>query len=311
MKTKHIDALWSHLHWLGVLDMSASYTAAAKRLGVSKAAVSHRITELEQAAGVPLVRRTTRSVQLTEAGKHLVTSTRDSFSSIERCFTGLREQSVAPSGLLRVTAPVALGRQHVVPRVASFLAKNPGVRIEMELSDELRSLAQDGFDLAIRHVETVPDTHVAWVLCETETLLVASESYIEKKPAPRIPSDLSSHNCLYYLRGNPEPTWTLHRRRGKKERVAVPVRGTFVANNSETLRDLAVAGTGIAMLPDFSAADLLQAGRLVRVLPDWRPIGAFGRNIFAIRPYSPQVPRAAQAFVAHLRDALWGGFPTS
>jgi len=149
MKTKKVESLWSHLHWLGVLAETGSFTAAAARLGVSKAAMSHRIGELEQATGVPLVRRTTRSVRLTEAGQHLVDSTRSSFAEIERHFAGVKDMAGAPSGILRVTVPVAFGRQRIVPLLPKFLRLYPDVRIELELSDRLSSLAKEGFDLAV------------------------------------------------------------------------------------------------------------------------------------------------------------------
>ena len=152
MKKQQIEALWGHVHWLGVLADAGSYTAAAARLGVSKAAVSLRISELEAAAGVPLVRRTTRSLRLTEAGQGLVDATREAFVQIERSFAGVRELADTPRGLLRVTAPVALGRQHIVPLMPAFLRAYPELSIELDLSAQISSLARDGFDVAIRHV---------------------------------------------------------------------------------------------------------------------------------------------------------------
>lgn len=309
MKTKKIDALWSHVYWLGVLNSERSYTGAATRLGVSKAAVSYRVAELEQATGVSLVRRTTRSVRLTEAGHRLVESTRDSFAHIEQSFAGVKDLSPEPGGLLRVTAPVALGRQHVVPRMAGFLKKYPNVRIELELSDKLSSLSQEGFDLAVRHVDAVPDTHVAWMLCSTQSVLVASKAYLRTRGTPKTPLELEHHNCLHYMRSTPAPTWSFEKAKGRSERLSVPIRGTFTANNSETLRELAVAGTGIALLPDFSALEALAAGRLVPVLTGWRSVGAFGGQIFAVRPFTPHVPRSVHVFVAYLREAMKDGFP--
>ncbi|MET0348177.1 MAG: LysR family transcriptional regulator [Rhizobacter sp.] len=311
MKNKKIEALWAHVHGLGVLASLGSYTAAAQRLGVSKAAMSQRIAELEQAAGVALVRRTTRSVRLTEAGQQLVDSTRAAFDDIERSFSGVKDLAAAPRGVLRVTAPVALGRQQIVPLVPAFLKLYPEVRVELELSDRLVSLAQEGFDLAIRHVAVVPDTHVAWTLCETRSLLVATRAYLRRRGVPKVPGDLAHHDCLHYLRGGETPTWSFEPVKGRGGRVAVAVRGAFAANNSEALRDAALAGAGIALVPDFSAHRDVAAGKLVEVLPDWRPVGAFGGQLHAIRPYSPHVPRTVQALVSYLREGLAAGFPTT
>ena len=308
MKTKNIDSLWSHVHWLSVLASMGSYTSAAQRLGVSKAAMSHRISELEQAAGVPLVRRTTRSVRLTEAGQQLVDATRASFAEIERSFAGIKDLAEVPHGLLRVTAPVALGRQQIVPLIPAFLRQYPDVRIELELSDRLSSLAQEGFDLAIRHVASVPDTHVAWKLCETHSVLVAIRSYLRRRGAPSTPGDLADHNCLHYLRSGDTPAWSFEPMKGKGGRLSVAVKGNFAANNSEALREAALGGVGIALLPDFSAQKDIGSGKFVTVLPEWRSVGAFGDHLYAIRPYSPHVPRTVNAFVSYLRTAMQGGF---
>ncbi len=308
MKTKKVESLWSHLHWLGVLAETGSFTAAAGRLGVSKAAMSHRVSELEQATGVPLVRRTTRSVRLTEAGQHLVDATRSSFAEIERNFAGVKDMAGAPRGLVRVTVPVALGRQRIVPLLPEFLRLYPDVRIELELSDRLTSLAKEGFDLAVRHVASVPDTHVAWKLCDTRSVLVASRSYLQRRGTPAWPEDLSDHDCLHYLRDSTAPTWAFEPRKGKGGRVTVKISGVFAANNSEALRETALAGLGIALVPDFSAQQEIEAGRLRPVLTDWRVVGAFGEQLFAIRPYAPQVPRTVQVLVVFLRERLAEGF---
>ncbi len=314
MNDQKISELWHHLHWLSVLAQQGSYTAAAARLGVSKAAMSQRIAELERAARVPLVQRTTRSVRLTEAGQRLVDDTRTSFEQIEHSFAQVRDLAGVPSGLLRVTAPVAFARQQLAPRLADFLREYPDVRLQLDMSDRLSSLATEGFDLAIRHTARPPDTHVAWTLCGTHSVLVASKTYLRRAGTPQMPADLQDHNCLHYLRAQDTPTWTLARVRPKSkdkandERITVPVKGQLAANNSEALREAALTGLGIALLPDFSAQAALQQGKLVQVLPDWRPVGAFAEQLYAIRPYSPHVPRAVTAFVDYLRKALAAGF---
>ena len=308
MKRKKIDELWSHVHWLGLLAETQSYTAAAQRLGVSKAAMSHRITELEAAAGVALVRRTTRSVRLTEAGQRLVDATRTCFAAIEEGYASVQDLAEQPGGVVVLTMPVALGRQQIVPRLPAWLEAHPKVRIEVDLSDQLRSLAQDGYDLAIRHVDTVPDTHVAWPLCDTETVLAATPDYVRRIGVPASPRELGGHNCLHYPRGGATPTWSFEATRGRRERISVPVLGNCSANNSEVLRELALSGSGIALLPDFSARQELADGRLVRVLPQWRSVGAFGERIYAMRPYSAHVPRSVQSLVAFLKKSLAGGF---
>ena len=313
MDNQKINSLWGHLHWLSVLDQQGSYTAAAARLGVSKAAVSQRIAELERAARVPLVQRTTRSVRLTEAGQRLVDDTRTSFEQIAQSFEQVRDLAEQPSGLIRVTAPVALARQQLMPLFTEFLRLHPQVRIELDMADRLRSLATEGFDLAIRHTERAPDTHVAWALCDTASVLVATRAYLRRAGIPKTPADLQQHNCLHYPRSQETPVWSFSPGKASKskETLNIPVRGALSANNSEALREAALTGAGIALLPDFSAQESLRKGQLVQVLPDWQVDGGFGRHIFAIRPYTPHVPRAVSALVAHLRSGLAQGFSAS
>ncbi|GAA4329483.1 LysR family transcriptional regulator [Pigmentiphaga soli] len=310
MEDHKVSALWTHLHWLTVLAQHGSFTAAAAHLSVSKAAMSQRIAELERAAGVALVRRTTRSVRLTEAGRQLVDDTRGAFDRIASSFEGVRDLAEAPRGLLRVTAPVAFARQQLVPRLPGFLRQHPQVRIELDLSDRLRSLAVDGFDLALRHTHAPPDTHVAWALCASRSVLVASRAYLRRRGQPAAPQELAGHDHLHYPRPQHTPVWTFEARgRGAApQRITVPVRGPLAANNSEALRDAALAGLGIALLPDFSAESALKSGKLLRLLPDWDAVDTFAEQIYAIRPYSTHVPRAVQALVAYLRDAFRAGF---
>lgn len=309
---KRVSAnLWAPLYWLTVLDQQGSFTAAAARLGVSKAAVSQRIADLEHVAGVPLVRRTTRSVQLTDAGRQLVHNTRDAFDQISWSFSSIRDLAQEPTGLLRVTVPVAFARQQLLPRLPEFLTMYPDIRMELDLSDRIRSLSSDGFDLAIRHVAEPPETHVAWTLSATTPLLVASPDYLEAAGTPTCPEHLSEHRCLYYPRPKGRLTWTLESMetdRGAAQRVTVPLQGAFAANNSEILRDVAVAGLGIAVIPDFSGQAALKSRQLVQVLPDWRPVSTFADRIYAIRPYSPHVPQAVTVFVSFLRRIFKDGF---
>jgi DNA-binding transcriptional LysR family regulator len=312
MDDKKVEALWIHLHWLTVLAQQGSYTASAQRLGVSKAAMSQRISELERAAGVPLVQRTTRSVRLTEAGQQLVDGMRDPFERIAQSFSSVRDLADEPAGLVRITAPVAFARQQLVPRIAEFLRAHPRIRLELDMSDRLSSLATEGFDLAIRHTASPPDTHVAWPLCSTRSVLVASRDYLRRRGTPATPPDLTGHDCLHYPRGQDTSAWhfapTERRRRTQAQRVSVPVSGPFCANNSEALRDAAMAGLGIALVPDFSAQAALQSGKLVEVLSGWASVGTFSTQIYAIRPYATQVPRSVSAFVGWLRTALAEGF---
>lgn len=302
------ELLWGQLHALTVVAQLGSFTKAAQRLGLSKAAVSQRIAELERAMGATLVARTTRSVRLTEAGARLVEDTEASFAQITRSLAETRDAAGQPRGLLRITAPVALGRQHVAPQLGAFLRLYPEIRIELDLSDRLAALTQEGFDLAIRHTSAPPDTHVAVKLCASRALLLASPAYLKRHGAPAHPAELGAHACLPYLR--PGPAQWLFEQRGARggERIKVQVQGPLRAANSEVLREAALDGLGIALLPDFSVSGALAAGRLRELLPDWRPAGFFGDAIYAIHPWSSSAPRPVRLFIEHMRQAFADGF---
>jgi len=265
-----------------------------------------RISELERSVGVPLVRRTTRSVVLTQAGMQLVDDTQASFKRIEQSFASVKDLAGTPRGLVRVTAPVALGRQRVAPMLPPFLHQHPDIRLELDLTDRFVNLAQEGFDLAIRHTHAPPETYVAWVLCESRSVLLASHDYLSRHGTPAHPSDLASHACLLYLRDSAAHSWSFEKARSRKgvERLTVPVSGPFKANNSEVVREAVLGGLGIGLLPDFSVAGELIPGQLVPVLPAWKPVGFFGERLYAVRPRASHVPRAVQLLVDHLRRAF-------
>ena len=304
------DLLWQQVHWLGAIAAQGSLTAAAQRLGVSKAAVSQQLAALERRIGVPLVRRTTRTLRLTEAGQRLVDETAPAFAHIVRSVGAVHDLAETPRGLVRVTAPVALGRQHVAPHLLSFLRKYSDIQVELELSDRLSNLPQEGFDLAVRHVAAPPENHVAWKLCDTRSLLVASAAYLRRHGQPQHPAELAQHACLTYLRPG-AAVWMFEQPNAKDaepHRVRVTVQGPLRANTSEVLREAARAGLGIALEPDFSLDLGGRSSTLRAVLPQWRALGFFGQAIYAIRPWSPNTPRAIQLLVEHLRQALATGF---
>lgn len=223
----------------------------------------------------------------------------------------VRELSGVPRGLVRVTAPVAFARQQLVPKLPDFLAVNPEVRVQLEVSDRVASLSAEGFDLAIRHSPEAPETHVAWKMCSTYSVVVASRAYLRKRGTPQSPEDLAHHDCQYYPPTTGQPAWSFERkgaRKGPDSGVTLSVNGSFSANNSETLRDAALEGLGTALVPDFTAQAAGQAGKLAVVLPEWRVTGAFAQQLYIVRPYSSHVPRAVALFVNHLRERFADGF---
>lgn len=301
MKDLKPDALWHHLYWLTVLAEQKSFTQAAERLEVSKSAFSQRIKELETQAGVALVSRTTRSVRLTPAGEKLVSEITQPFKDIEKSFVGLRDMTGSVRGLVRITAPVAFARQQLLPHLNDFLKSYPEVRIQLEVEDRIVPMVSEGFDIAIRHSDKLPDTSIALPLCETRAMLVASGHYLATHGVPAHPEALIDHDCLYYPRGTELPRWVFEKAAAPGRAVSVNVRGPLATNNSESIRDAAISGMGIAMLPDFSAGVAIREGTLQEVLADWKIIDAFASKIWILRPYNRQTPRAVTVFIHWLQ----------
>lgn len=197
MSESRPESYWLHLYWLTVLEEQKSYTRAAEKLGISKSAISQKISELERVTGKTLVHRTTRSVSLSDDGLRLVAELNEPFGQLRDIFTGACDEGGPLRGTLRLTAPVAFSRQQLVPAIAPFLYQHPQLHLQLEVTDRLVSLASEGFDLAIRHCrrEALPDTHVAWPLCHTATLTVASADYIRRHGRPETPKICATTNA--------------------------------------------------------------------------------------------------------------------
>lgn len=298
---------FSDMHLLTVLAETQSFAQAAERLGISRSSASMRIAALEKAAGVPLVRRSTRQVSLTEAGQQLVAEVAPAFERITSSYHAVHDLTGAPRGTLRVTAPVALGRQHISPSLGSFLLRYPDVRLELELTDRIVNLAHEGFDLAIRHTRHIPDNFVVWELARSRSALVGTDAYLARKGLPRHPTDLTQHDCVLYT-GSPRSI--AFQKEGSDLTVYADVQPRFTANNSEVLREVVLSGAALGLLPDFS----LKGGQespLQQVLPEWSVQGYFGVHILAVRPFSPRVPLAVHCLVEHLQSVFADAFSHS
>jgi DNA-binding transcriptional LysR family regulator len=256
-----------------------SFSRAAQRLGISRSAASKHVSRLEAVLGARLLNRTTRKLSLTEAGSSIREHCKRMAAEVEASEISVQPFVSRPQGLLRVSAPGAFGRLHLVPLLPDYLALHPDISIDLVLSDQLVDLVAEQFDIAISSSplgtanlirrELVP---IRWSIC-------AAAAYLESSGAPTRPDELHQHNCIYYasaaVRGD---HWTFKQ---NGESHTMQVRGNFRANNSEAVRDAAVAGIGVALLPTFAIWREINAGTLLRLMPDWTPFGTFGQNLTA------------------------------
>lgn len=274
------------------------FSAAARRLGLSKSAVSKQVGRLEDRLGVRLLNRTTRRLSLTEAGATFYEACRrvlDEASSAEQAVSDL---ATAPRGLLRLNAPMSFGFLHLGPAIPAFHARYPQVTVDAAMNDRFVDLVEEGYDVAIRIGALRDSSLVARRLAPCRAVLCASPDYLARRGRPRRPEDLAGHDCLLYANSANPREWTFHGQRGRQ---AVAVKGPLIANNGDVLCGAALAGMGITRLPTFIVGPQLRKGRLEVVLPD-HPLPEQG--IHAVYPHGRNLSPKVRVFVDFLADHL-------
>jgi DNA-binding transcriptional LysR family regulator len=261
-----------------VVEMK-SFSAAAEVLGLSKSAVSKQVARLESLVGARLLRRTTRSLSLTQAGEVMYERAAQAVALLTQASGALSELTREPRGRVRITAPVTYGRLRVLPRLQDFLARYPNIEVQLVLLDRAVDLAAEGFDFAIRLTPKLPADVVARPLGKESYTLVAKSGYFERRSAPQQPADLQHVNCLLYEMTDALSTWHLV---GPSGNVKVRVSGNMAVNSSESLHQLVLRGVGVAVLPSWVADSDLRRGRLEQVLPGWRVKAPFATDVHLV-----------------------------
>lgn len=278
-----------------------SFAATAQRLGLSRSAVSKNIRELEEHLGTTLVRRTTRAINLTEAGAKYYERVSQLLQDLQSADDAAGEASGAPQGVLRVAAPMSLGLLCISPILSEFLATYPRLSVEMQLSDTKVNLLHGDFDLAIRGSRELEDSSIiARSLGETDHVICAAPSYFAQRGRPDHPEALRGHDCLVYTGSQHYDRW---RFRQQEEELSITVRGPFRCNNSLSLRQAALDGVGLVRIPEIYVAEDLAAGRLERALQDW-PTQKLG--IWIMYPDALFVPSRLRVFIQFLVSRLQG-----
>ncbi len=280
--------------FLEVAD-AGGVSPAARRLGLSKSIVSRRLARLEEALGVQLLSRTTHGATLTEAGATFREHAARIVAELETA-----QEALSPvgdlRGLLRIAAPLSLGPMQLAPVFAELARRHPMLRVHAAYSDRFVDLVGEGFDAAVR-MGFLPDSSlVARRICEIYGKYVASPSYIAAHGAPQTPDDLLSHEAL--MQGT--ETWRFVNR-GKT--VLLHPRGRFKADNGEALLAAAVAGLGVAALPDLMIEPHVASGMLIPVLSDYPPPKA---GLFVVRPPGDFPPRKVKVLIEILLEHFAG-----
>jgi DNA-binding transcriptional LysR family regulator len=246
-----------------------NFTKAAAKLGVSQSALSHTIRGLESRLGLRLLTRTTRSVSPTEAGERLLTAVGPHFEDIQAELDALSALRDKPSGTVRITAGLHVTETILWPRLQPMLRKNPDVRVEINVDYGLANIVADRFDAGVRLGEQVARDMIAVRIGpDFRFVVVAAPSYLSNRSEPRSPADLTQHNCINLRMPTYGGIYTWEFERGGRE-INVRVDGQLVFNNSRQILNAALAGFGVAYLPEDTVAPHLERKRLVQVLDNW------------------------------------------
>ncbi|MGE8261106.1 LysR family transcriptional regulator [Lelliottia jeotgali] len=270
-----------------------SLTAAAEALEMSRAMVTRYLAEVERWLGARLLHRTTRRISLTGPGEAALLRFRQMLAIGDELRGELATDNPEPHGLLRVTASVSFGQNHLAAAVAEFVKRHPLTRVELLLVDRVVNLVEERVDIAVRISRAIDPSLIARPLGQCRSVLCAAPSYLAERGTPTTADALATHNCLtHHYVG--KSVWHLQRD-GRK--IAVAVGGNISANEASLLLEAVRAGAGIAMLPMYQIAPLLQAGELVAVLPD-HEVELLG--LYAVYASRRQLPTIMRSFLDFL-----------
>lgn len=275
---------------------TGSITAAAQRLGLAKSVVSERLAELEQTVGAHLIQRTTRKSSLTENGRTFLASARRLLADADAAVAAIAEPGNELVGPLRISAPVSFGTLHLAEPLFDFLRQHPRIELALELDDRFVDPAADGFDAVIRHGPVLDRRLIAHRLATSTRHFVASPDYLARAEPIRCAEDLTRHRGILYSRR--EADWRFDRPSGA---LVIRPQVALRLNNGVMMRGAALAGLGVALLPEFMMRDELRTGQLRVVDVGLSPQGA---ELFVAHPRDRNPSGKIRALVSHLRQSF-------
>ncbi|MHA6684749.1 LysR family transcriptional regulator [Mesorhizobium sp. A556] len=245
---------------------AGGFTAAARRTGDSQPAVSKAVGALEKRLGVLLFNRSTRRVTLTDQGQRYYDRTKPLIGELDDADSELTSSTLKVSGTIRIAVSATFGRLHILPLIPDLLSLNPGLQLDLILSDSVRNMVEDRIDLAIRVGPVDEPDAVVTRVARTPLVCVGSRRYFEERGVPRAPAELGSHNCLLYNGLMESNNWPFC---GPDGEFSVPVHGNLSSNSVETIRSAVLAGVGIGMFAKISLADDLQHPDVISVFEEF------------------------------------------
>ncbi|MEO1078261.1 MAG: LysR substrate-binding domain-containing protein [Pseudomonadota bacterium] len=274
------------------------FAPAARRMGLATSSLTRQVNSLEQALGVQLLNRSTRSVTLTDAGQSYLEQTSLILDSLDDANRSISEEGGAPRGLLRVSLPVVFAALHVAPSLGLFVRQYPDIKLDLRLSDKTVNLVDDRIDVAIRIGPLDNANFIAKKLAPHRRVVCASPDYLSEHGVPTHPREIAAHRCLIFDFADGDRTWRFEK---DGEKFSLGVDGPIVADNSDVLRQAAISGAGLLMMGSWLIGEDIRAGRLVQVLDGWtaghRDINS---AIHAVYLPNRRGSRKVSAFVDHL-----------
>lgn len=289
-----MDRLSAERMFVKVVE-TGSFAGAALRLGTSSGQASKLVARLEASLGVKLLNRTTRALSLTEAGQAYAERLRVLIESFDDLDTEVRNAAVAPRGRIRLTAPLSFGTIRLAPLLARFAVAYPDIGLDVQFTDRIVNLVDEGFDAAIRVGNPTDQTLVGRKLGSARMLTVASPAYLAARGCPEQPADLAGHDCIIDTNFRDPHFWPFADQ--QRARVA----GRLAFSNATACLAAAEAGLGIAFLPDFVAAGCLEAGLVVQVMANAEPPAM---SIHALYPGGRHLPAKVRVLIDFLLEAM-------
>jgi DNA-binding transcriptional LysR family regulator len=288
--------------FVAVVD-AGSFIRAADASGMSKAAVSRHVNDLEQRLGVRLLHRTTRRLSLTAEGQAFHARCKELLASVDEAEAEITAQSGAPSGLLRVNAPLTFGVLHLAPLWGRFTHLYPKVSLDVTLGDRVVDVIDEGYDLVVRITAMTGSMLVSRKLASTRMVLCASPGYLAKHGTPVHPGELVAHRAIAYTYWATRDEWEFT---GPDGPVSVSVNACIHTNNGDTCRLAALDHQGIILQPTFLVGEDLKRGTLVELMPEFRSIEMGIHAVYPTRKFLPlKVRRLIDFLASAFRDPSW------
>ena len=276
---------------------TGSITAAADKLELTIAAVSKRLKALEQELGTRLLTRNTRQLALTEAGHYYYQHCREILEEVTRVEQQLSLMQGRLCGTLRINMPMTYGKLRLTKVLLRFMQQYPDIYLHAHLDDAYIDAASGDYDVVIR-IGTLNDSRLIARKLETTSLIaVASPDYLAQHGMPQTPQDLEQHHCLHYTNVSQREAWTFFDIQGEEHKALI--KGRLSVNNGEVLKQAALNGFGIVVLPDFELGDVLASGKLVKILPNYSAQTMSVYAVYPSRQFLPEKTRALVDFLIH------------